>query len=160
MSQNALTVGDGTKSGSSIFALFRRRVSIITLPTTNTFSGATPSARRFRTPDSSVTKNRSLMASVSFRLISSGIDMSKDRRPASTWATFVPSFFAGSAHPMVEFTSPTTTTQSGFSWRRYFSKATMILAVCSAWDPEPTSRCRSGSGISSSRKKTSDMFSS
>jgi hypothetical protein len=43
---------------------------------------------------------------------------------------------------------------------RTFSNATMIFAVCSACDPDPTSRCRSGAGIPSSRKKMSDMFGS
>ena len=60
----------------------------------------------------------------------------------------------------VELTSPTTTTRSGRSARRTFSNATMIFAVCSACDPDPTSRCRSGAGIPSYRKKMSDMVGS
>ncbi len=51
------------------------------------FSSAIPSRRRFTLPDSSVVNRRSAIASVSMRLISSGIVRSKLRSPASTCAT-------------------------------------------------------------------------
>ena len=50
------------------------------------------------------------IASVTSRLISSGIVRSKLRNPASRCATGSKSFFATSAAAAVEFTSPTTTT--------------------------------------------------
>jgi hypothetical protein len=50
---------------------------------------------------------------VTIRLISSGIDRSRLRRPALTWAVGAPSFAVTRAHASVEFTSPTTTTSSG-----------------------------------------------
>ena len=40
------------------------------------------------------------------RLISSGIPMSPERRPASTWATRIPNFLATKAQAIVEFMSP------------------------------------------------------
>jgi len=43
-----------------------------------------------------------------------------------------PNVDATNVQAMVEFTSPTTTTQSGFSLIQTGSKANMILAVCSA----------------------------
>ena len=51
--------------------------------------------------------------SVRTRLISSGMVRSKLRRPASTWATGMPSFTAVIVAATVEFTSPTTTTADG-----------------------------------------------
>ena len=61
-----------------------RRVSIMVLPTKWIFPLATPSFRRFSTAKVSVVNSRSEMASVHRRLIFSGMDMSRDRRPAST----------------------------------------------------------------------------
>ena len=55
---------------------------------------------------------------------------------------------------MVELTSPTTTTQSGFSCSHTVSNPVMILAVCTACDPEPTPKLMSGGRMPSSRKKT------
>ena len=60
-------------------------------------------------PLGSETSSRSAMASVSSRLISSGIVRSKLRRPASTWATGMPSLTAASAQATVLLTSPKTT---------------------------------------------------
>src|ERR1700704_5866197 len=74
------------------------------------------------------------------RLISSGIDRSNDRSPASTWAMagrlFPASFDATSAHAKVEFTSPTTSSASGFSSTSTGSNRRMISAVCLACDPD------------------------
>ena len=55
---------------------------------------------------------------------------------------------------MVEFTSPTTTTQSGFSARQIGSNRFMTSAVWTAWEPEPTSRLKRGAGMPSSSKNT------
>jgi hypothetical protein len=92
------------------------------------------------TPAGSVQKNQSEMLSVTRRLISSGIRMSPLRRPASTWATGMSSFLASMEQASVEFTSPTTSTQSGRAFWQISSKATMILAVWVAWLPPPASR--------------------
>ena len=119
-----------------------------------------PSRRRFSTPLGSLTSSRSLIASVSTRLISSGIERSKLRSPASTCATRTPSFTATSAQAIVLFTSPTTTTQSGRCSRTTGSNRFMISAVCTAWLAEPTSRLICGSGIPSCRKNSSLMFAS
>ena len=97
---------------------------------------------------------------MTIRLISSGMVRSKLRRPASTWATRVPSLAQTSVHASVEFTSPTTTTQSGFSARQTGSKASITRAVWTAWEPEPTPRLTSGRGTSSSSKNTDDIRSS
>ena len=57
--------------------------------------------------------------SVTMRLISSGMERSKLRRPASTWATGISSLAAAIAAAIVEFTSPTTIRRSKrFSVRR------------------------------------------
>jgi hypothetical protein len=61
-----------------------KRLSIITLPTKWMRSAGWPSRSRASWPEGSVTKNRSVMASVASRLISSGMPRSPLRRPAST----------------------------------------------------------------------------
>ena len=66
------------------------------------------------------------------------------RSPASTCATGTPSLAATRAAARVELTSPTTTTMSGRSSSTTRSKRTITAAVCSACDPVPTSRSRSG----------------
>ena len=93
-------------------------MSIITLPTRRTFSSATPSRRRFARPLGSETSRRSATASVRRRLISSGIVRSKLRRPASTWATGIPSLTAASAQATVLLTSPKTTVAAGRSFEQ------------------------------------------
>ena len=80
------------------------------------------------------------MASVNSRLISSGIVRSKLRRPASTWATFTPSFTAASAQPTVLLTSPNTTKPSGLFLSKCSSYRSRMRAVCAPCDPDPTSR--------------------
>ena len=99
---------------------------------------------------------------MTIRLISSGIVRSRERSPASTCATRTggDAFAATTEHASVEFTSPTTTTQSGRSSARTFSNASMMRAVWTAWVAEPTPRWMSGGGISRSWKKTSDIRSS
>jgi hypothetical protein len=112
-------------------------LSTITLPTANTRSIGLPSRRRCSTPLGSVTKNQSLMASVTRRLISSGMPMSPLRRPASTCATAIPIFFATIEQASVEFTSPTTTLAAGRASRHRASYASITFAACSAWLPPP-----------------------
>ncbi len=90
--------------------------------------------------------SRSASASVTRRLISSGIVRSNERRPASTWATRTPSFAATRVQAIVEFTSPTTTSQSGAKACSTGSKRSITCAVWAAWLPEPTSRFSSGGG--------------
>ena len=72
------------------------------------------------------------MESVTILLISSGMDISKLRSPASTCAIGIWSFLAVMEHAKVEFTSPTTITRSGRSWIHTSSNAVKILAVCRA----------------------------
>ena len=71
--------------------------------------------------------------SATTRLSSSGIRRSKLRRPASTWATGMPSLAAPSAPASVEFVSPYTSTASGRSATRTGSRAMSIRPVCSPW---------------------------
>ena len=59
-------------------------------------------------PTSLVVKNQLVIASVTMRLISSGIVQSPERMPASTCATGTCSFCAAMAQAIVELTSPTT----------------------------------------------------
>ena len=132
----------------------------MTLPTWRIRSGGIPSRRRFSSASGLGVRRRSASASVTSRLISSGMVRSNERSPASTWATRAPSFEATSVQAMVEFTSPTTTTQSGAKAVSTGSNRIMIWAVCPAWLPEPTSRLSSGGAISSSSKNTCDMASS
>ena len=54
---------------------------------------------------------------------------------------------AASAQAIVELTSPTTMTRSGFSLSSTFSNSMSTLPVCSAWLPEPTPRWTSGAGM-------------
>ena len=69
-------------------------------------------------------------------------------------------FDVTSAQPMVELTSPTTSTASGCSCCKIGSKRFMISAVCCACVPEPTSSSRSGFGIFRSSKNTFDSLAS
>ena len=103
-------------------------------------------------------KRRVEMWSTSILLISSGIDMSKLLRPASTCATGICSLAAARAPARVVFVSPWTITMSGFSLRRTFSMPVSIFAVCSAWVPEPTSRLYLGSGSCSCWKNMRSML--
>ncbi len=72
----------------------------------------------------------------------------------------MPIFAATSAADRVLLTSPTTETRSGFSLENTFSSSSIILAVCSAWLPEPIPRWTSGAGMPRSVKKTSLIFTS
>jgi hypothetical protein len=67
----------------------------------------------------------------------------------------MPSFVAASAPASVELTSPGTTTRSGRSSANTRSRPSSARAVCAPWLPEPTASFTSGSGSSSSEKKTS-----
>ncbi len=69
-------------------------------------------ARRLALAVSLVVKNQLVIASVTMRLISSGIAQSPERMPPSTCATGTCSFCAVIAQAMVEVTSPTTSTES------------------------------------------------
>ena len=81
-------------------------VSIIGLPTKWIRCGATPSLPRCATASALVAKSRSESRSVTRRLTSSGIEGSKLRSPASTWASGICSLAATSAAATVELTSP------------------------------------------------------
>ena len=74
------------------------------------------------------------------RFTSSGMFRSNERRPASTCAQGMRSFAQSMAHAMVEFTSPATTTRSGFSRKQTVSNPVITLAVCSACEPDPIPR--------------------
>ena len=82
---------------------------------------------------------------------------SKLRRPASTWATRMPSLAATRAAASVELTSPTTSTTSGRTDCSTGSSRFMTSAVCQACEPEPTPRLTSGAGMASASKKPSDI---
>ena len=92
---------------------------------------------------------------MTIRLISSGIDRSRLRRPASTCASGTPSLAVTSAHASVELTSPTTTTTSAASSKASGSKAVITRQVCTAWLPEPAPRKWSGRRMARSSKNTS-----
>ena len=81
-------------------------VSIIGLPTKCMAESGLPSRARWPMASGEVTKRRSHSWSVSRRLISSGIVLSKLRSPASTCASGTPSLAPARAAPTVEFTSP------------------------------------------------------
>lgn len=117
-----------------------------------------PFSADFSTASVSVVNKMSEMASRQRRVTSSGMDISRKRSPASTCASRRARFSAVRAQATVEFTSPTTMTQSGCSFRQAGSNAIVMWAVCSLCNPEPTSRLMSGSGMPGSPKKSSDMF--
>ena len=99
--------------------------------------------------------------SVSTRLISSGIAQSRERRPASTWATGTSSLAAASAHASVPLTSPPTTTiDTCGSSSSTCSNPIRMRPVCSPWAPEPTRRNRSGAGKARSSSMSADMAAS
>ena len=104
----------------------------MTLPTKKQRDSGTPSAARFSMPAGSETNSRSLIASVSLRLISSGMSSSRERRPGLDVDHDRPAPLddlpvepraerlveeelgrSTSAQPMVELTSPTTSTACG-----------------------------------------------
>ena len=64
------------------------------------------------------------------------------------------------AQAIVELTSPTTTTASGFCSSTTGSNRFITSAVWTAWLPEPTPRSTSGRGSRSSSKKSCDIRSS
>ena len=89
-----------------------------------------------------------------------GIRRSWLRNPASRWITRIHNLAPTSAQAAVEFTSPTTTIQSGLGSRQTLSYAIMTPPVCSACVPLPTPRSKSGKGIERSRKNAADIFES
>ncbi len=117
----------------------------------------TPSAERFATA-ASVGANSSVDTwSVRTRLVSSGIARSKDRRPASTWATGMSSLAAASAPARVELVSPYTITIDGLVSTSTCSIASSILPVCAPWDAEPICRLTSGAGMFRPSKNAADI---
>ena len=122
----------------------RSSESIMTLPTKTMREGSIPSRSRLGSASCDGVRSRSLRRSVRTRLTSSGMAQSLLRRPASTWAMRQEirsrSLDATSAQASVEFTSPTTTIQSGRISSSTGSKASMTLAVCLACEPDPTPR--------------------
>ncbi len=97
---------------------------------------------------------------MSTRLTSSGMLQSSERRPASTCATAMPSLDAASAQASVEFTSPATTTRSGWCSNSTSSKAISTRPVWSPWLPEPTPSDTSAAGKSRSARTSSDSLAS
>ena len=77
-----------------------------------------PSAARFVAASGLCVNSRSAIRSVRTRLISSGIVQSNERRPASTWATGMPSLAAARVAASVELTSPPTHDEVGRSSSR------------------------------------------
>ena len=108
-------------------------------------------------PEFSETSSRSESASVTSRLISSGMLRSKLRNPASTCTTGICRLAAASEQARVLFTSPKTTTALGGFSCSNSSKRSRMRAVWMLCVPEPTSRLISGSGIFSTSKKDCDM---
>ena len=132
-------------------------VSIIVFPTSWIASAWQPSASRCPRASGEWVNSRSDTWSVSTRLISSGIDRSKDRSPASTCPIATPSLHATSAAARVELTSPGTSIRSGSNSSITGSRPSMTRAVWAACVPEPTLSMRSGAPTPSSSKKTSDI---
>ncbi len=85
------------------------------LPTRSMRSAGTPSRRRCSSASGDGVHSRSQIASVTSRLISSGMRRSPLRRPASRCTTGIHSLAPTIAQAAVELTSPTTTIQSGCS---------------------------------------------
>ncbi|MDQ3317568.1 MAG: hypothetical protein M3522_09600 [Actinomycetota bacterium] len=89
--QGGEEVAAGRRLSSARMACFRaaascfKRVSIMVLPTRWMFSAGCPSRRRFSFASEEVVKSIRVSESVTRRFISSGIERSKERRPASTW---------------------------------------------------------------------------
>src|SRR5208283_5398873 len=75
---------------------------------------------------------------------------SNERNPASTCPTRTPSLAQTSTVATVEFTSPYTSTMSGWRSTTSGSRRIMISAVCFACVPEPTARFTSGAGMDES----------
>jgi len=85
-------------------------------------------------------KSRSLTLSVTTRLISSGIDQSRLRDPASMCPTTHPAFAATRAQASVLLMSPGTITASGRSCSTKGSNEVITAAVWVAWEPLPALR--------------------
>ena len=95
--------------------------SIMMLPILSILSSETPSASRFSSASCDGVHSTSAIASVTRRLISSGIFRSPLLSPASRCTTGTQSFVPTIAHAAVGLTSPTTTIQSGRCSRQIFS---------------------------------------
>ena len=130
------------------------------LPTRSMRSAGTPSRSRFSSPSGDGVHSRSEIASVTSRLISSGMRRSRLRSPASRCTTGIHSFAPTIAHAAVEFTSPTTTIQSGRSCETDLlvrdHDAAGLLGVAAAADLQVIARL----GSRRSRKNASDMLAS
>src|SRR6266436_2141739 len=126
-------------------------VSIITFPTRCTRSPAMPSRSRFWLAVGSVVKSHVEIASTAIRFFSSGILESKERRPASTWATGRPRCAAARAQASVESTSPTTMARSGRSCATAASNAASICAARASEPGSPAGSSTAGPLMPSSR---------
>ena len=89
-----------------IFGASSSNESSMMLPTSSTLSAATPSRARCSLPSCDGVQSTSEIASVTIRLISSGIVRSPLRKPASRCATGISSFAPTSAQASVEILSP------------------------------------------------------
>ena len=113
------------------------KVSIMVLPTKCTLlPWSRPSSFRWVMPESSVTKWCALSWSTKMRLISSGMERSKLRRPASRWPNGIPSRWAASAPASVLFTSPGTNTKSGLTFSMTSTSWVVMWANCNPAEPE------------------------
>ena len=116
------------------------------LPTRSILSAGTPSRARCSSASGDGVHSTSQIASVTSRLISSGMRRSPLRRPASRCTTGIQSLVPTSAQAAVEFTSPTTTIQSGFSRHRHLlvgdHHAAGLLGMAAAADLEVEVRRR------------------
>ena len=150
--QNAARAGDPCWRAACRSSCCRRRRSRSSLDAR---------ARRFSFASALVVKNQLVIASVTIRLISSGIDQSPERMPASTCATgTAPVLRALIAHAMVDVTSPTTRQQ--VAWRGRAAAlvadhdARRLLGLRAGTDLEVDVRL----GNAELRKKSPDMLAS
>ena len=119
---------------------YRSSVSIMTLPTRWIRTSGTPSRRRLSTPAARSTKSRSETRSVSTPVDLLGHLRSKLRRPASTCATGAElRGHQGAGERGVDVADTRRPSRAAAS-STTASKRTMISAVCTACDPDPTSR--------------------
>ena len=115
---------------------------------------ATPSRMRLSTASGECMKRNSESASVTTRLISSGIVRSKLRSPASIWPTGISSFAAARLAPSVELTSPGTSTTSGPTRAAPARGAPSRARSARRASPSRPRACESGRRMPSSSKKT------
>ena len=120
-------------------------------------SGGNPLRLRLSLPLGSLVKSKSATWSIRILLISSGIDWSNDRKPASTWATLIPNLLQTRVDARVELTSPTTMTQSGSYFNTTGSKRSITCASVEHGFRNQLLDSPQEKAIPILREKTSDM---